>query len=138
MAETKKRFHSVEDDSDKVIVKKHIITDENGSPRVNGVGKGHIEDVEPTADDKLEVLICCRYLLAASLPYFLSQLFRKEAIYRRMIHYSRLNEASQKRISELEERKSTCEAGLAAMSACWMQVCCDLCVKCKILYFKAC
>ncbi|KAJ3910319.1 hypothetical protein F5879DRAFT_789750 [Lentinula edodes] len=103
MAETKKRFHSVEDDSDKVIVKKHIITDENGSPRVNGVGKGHIEDVEPTADDKLE-------------------LFRKEAIYRRMIHYSRLNEASQKRISELEERKSTCEAGLAAMSACWMQL----------------
>ncbi|KAJ4476997.1 hypothetical protein C8J55DRAFT_516353 [Lentinula edodes] len=103
MAETKKRFHSVEDDSDKVIVKKHIITDENGSPRVNGVGKGHIDDVEPTADDKLE-------------------LFRKEAIYRRMIHYSRLNEASQKRISELEERKSTCEAGLAAMSACWMQL----------------
>ncbi|KAJ3869772.1 hypothetical protein EV359DRAFT_29186 [Lentinula novae-zelandiae] len=103
MAETKKRFHSVEDDSDKAIVKKHIITDENGSPRVNGVGKGHIDDVEPTADDKLE-------------------LFRKEAIYRRMIHYSRLNEASQKRISELEERKSTCEAGLAAMSACWMQL----------------
>ncbi|KAJ3853747.1 hypothetical protein EV368DRAFT_38287 [Lentinula lateritia] len=103
MAETKKRFHSVEDDSDKVIVKKHIITDENGSPRINGVGKGHIDDVEPTADDKLE-------------------LFRKEAIYRRMIHYSRLNEASQKRISELEERKSTCEAGLAAMSACWMQL----------------
>ncbi|KAJ3936524.1 MAG: hypothetical protein NXY57DRAFT_985221 [Lentinula lateritia] len=103
MAETKKRFHSVEDDADKVIVKKHIITDENGSPRVNGVGKGHIDDVEPTADDKLE-------------------LFRKEAIYRRMIHYSRLNEASQKRISELEERKSTCEAGLAAMSACWMQL----------------
>ncbi|KAJ3803280.1 hypothetical protein GGU11DRAFT_671167 [Lentinula aff. detonsa] len=103
MAETRKRYHSVEDDSDKVVLKKHIISDENGSPKVNGVGQGHIDDVEPTADDKLE-------------------LFRKEAIYRRMVHYSRLNEASQKRISELEERKNTCEAGLAAMSACWMQL----------------
>ncbi|KAJ3748942.1 hypothetical protein DFH05DRAFT_1591193, partial [Lentinula detonsa] len=101
--ETRKRYHSVEDDSDKVVLKKHIISDENGSPKVNGVGQGHIDDVEPTADDKLE-------------------LFRKEAIYRRMVHYSRLNEASQKRISELEERKNTCEAGLAAMSACWMQL----------------
>ncbi|KAJ3759134.1 hypothetical protein EV360DRAFT_42489 [Lentinula raphanica] len=103
MAETKKRYHSVEDDSDILVVKKHIISDENGSPKVNGAAKGQIDDVEPTADDKLE-------------------LFRKEAIYRRMLHYSRLNEASQKRISELEERKNTCEAGLAAMSACWMQL----------------
>ncbi|KAJ3840279.1 hypothetical protein F5878DRAFT_675071, partial [Lentinula raphanica] len=101
--ETKKRYHSVEDDSDILVVKKHIISDENGSPKVNGAAKGQIDDVEPTADDKLE-------------------LFRKEAIYRRMLHYSRLNEASQKRISELEERKNTCEAGLAAMSACWMQL----------------
>ncbi|KAJ4483234.1 hypothetical protein J3R30DRAFT_3447116 [Lentinula aciculospora] len=103
MAETRKRFHSAESDSDTVILKKHIISDENGSPKVNGVGKGHIDDVEPTADDKLE-------------------LFRKEAIFRRMLHYSRLNEASQKRISELEERKNTCEAGLAAISACWIQL----------------
>ncbi|KAE9411274.1 BRE1-domain-containing protein [Gymnopus androsaceus JB14] len=99
--ETRKRSHSVEDD--KIILKKHIISDENGSPTVNGLGTGQNEEVDPTADDRLE-------------------LFRKEAIYRRMLHYSRQNERSQKRISELEERKNTCEAGLAAMSACWMQL----------------
>ncbi|KIK67228.1 hypothetical protein GYMLUDRAFT_858299 [Collybiopsis luxurians FD-317 M1] len=101
MAETRKRSHSVEDD--KVILKKHIISDQNGSPTVNGHSASQNEEIEPTADDKLE-------------------LFRKEAIYRRMLHYSRQNEASQRRISELEERKNTCEAGLAAMSACWMQL----------------
>ncbi|KAF9060655.1 hypothetical protein BDP27DRAFT_1236457 [Rhodocollybia butyracea] len=101
MSETRKRSHSVDDD--KVILKKHIISDDNGSPKVNGLGTGQNDDVEPTGDDKLE-------------------LFRKEAIYRRMLHYSRQSEASQKRISELEERKNTCEAGLAAMTACWMQL----------------
>lgn len=50
------------------------------------------------------------------------QLFRKEAIFRRMRHYSREYERSQDRIAELERRKSTCEAGLAAMTACWGQV----------------
>lgn len=50
------------------------------------------------------------------------QLFRKEAIYRRMKHYSKEHERSQTRIEELELRKSTCEAGLAAISACWAQV----------------
>ncbi|KAF5393233.1 hypothetical protein D9757_000741 [Collybiopsis confluens] len=101
MAETRKRSHSVEDD--KVFSKKHIISDTNGSPTVNGHNPPQNEDVEPTADDKLE-------------------LFRKEAIYRRMLHYSRQNEASQQRISELEARKNAREAGLAAMSACWTQL----------------
>ena len=50
------------------------------------------------------------------------QNFRKEAIYRRMLHYSRENQRSQIRITELERRKSECEAGLAAMAACWNQV----------------
>jgi hypothetical protein len=50
------------------------------------------------------------------------QLFRKEAIFRRMKHYSRENERCQLRISELERRKNTCEAGLAAVEACWTQV----------------
>ena len=40
-----------------------------------------------------------------------------------MKHYSREHERSQARIQELERRKSICEAGLAAMSACWAQVC---------------
>jgi len=39
-----------------------------------------------------------------------------------MKHYSRENERNQIRIDELERRKNTCEAGLAAMSACWAQV----------------
>jgi len=45
-----------------------------------------------------------------------------------MMHYSKEHERSKARIRELEQRKSTCEAGLAAMSACWAQVC--------VLFFK--
>ncbi|KAG7098761.1 hypothetical protein E1B28_000670 [Marasmius oreades] len=77
------------------------MTDENGAPHanVNGVVNQQ-EDLELSGRDKLE-------------------LFRKEAIYRRMKHYSRECEYNQARIAELEERKVTCEAGLAAMSACW-------------------
>ena len=48
--------------------------------------------------------------------------FRKEAIFRRMRHYSRENERSQARIAELERLKSTYEANLAVMGACWTQV----------------
>lgn len=50
------------------------------------------------------------------------QLFRKEAIYRRMKYYSREAERSQTRVAELERRFSTCQAGLAAFEACWAQV----------------
>jgi E3 ubiquitin-protein ligase BRE1 len=39
-----------------------------------------------------------------------------------MKHYSREHERSKAHIQELERRKSTCEAGLAAISACWTQV----------------
>lgn len=39
-----------------------------------------------------------------------------------MRHYSRENERSQARISELERLKSTYEASLAVMGACWTQV----------------
>lgn len=51
--ETRKRSHSVEDD--KIILKKHIVSDENGSPRVNGVSEGQNEEIDPAADDGLEV-----------------------------------------------------------------------------------
>jgi hypothetical protein len=50
------------------------------------------------------------------------QLFRKEAIFRRMKHYSREHERSQAQIAELEQRRNTCEAGMVAMAACWEQV----------------
>ena len=49
-------------------------------------------------------------------------MFRKEAIFRRMKYYSRESERCQSRITELERRKSRCEAGLTAMEACWAQV----------------
>lgn len=49
-------------------------------------------------------------------------MFRKEAIFRRMKHYSREGERCQSRITQLERQKSRCEAGLAAMETCWQQV----------------
>jgi E3 ubiquitin-protein ligase BRE1 len=52
----------------------------------------------------------------------LFQLFRKEAIFRRMKHYSREHERSQAQIAELEQRRTTCEAGMVAIAACWEQV----------------
>lgn len=39
-----------------------------------------------------------------------------------MRHYARENERSLARIAQLEQRKSTCEAGLVAIAACWEQV----------------
>ncbi|PFH53827.1 hypothetical protein AMATHDRAFT_136911 [Amanita thiersii Skay4041] len=96
--ESRKRAHSHEDDP--TTTKKHIISAANGSPRVNGAS------AEP---DELE--------LGKNL-----ESFRKEAIYRRMKHYFRENERSLARIAELERRKNTCEAGLAAISACWSQL----------------
>jgi E3 ubiquitin-protein ligase BRE1 len=67
---------------------------------VNGV----VSDTdEPKDDDNLE-------------------LFRKEAIFRRMKHYSRENGRSQAQIAELEQRKNTCEAGMVAIAACWEQL----------------
>ncbi|TFK44380.1 hypothetical protein BDQ12DRAFT_672875 [Crucibulum laeve] len=96
--ESKKRSHPDKDDS--AVSKKRIMTSANGSPCVNG--NVHNDEDEPNSDSL--------------------ELFRKEAIYRRMKHYCRENERNQNRIAELERRKSTCEAGLAAMSACWAQL----------------
>ncbi|KAG8734547.1 E3 ubiquitin-protein ligase bre1 [Ceratobasidium sp. 423] len=48
--------------------------------------------------------------------------FRKEALYRRMRHYARELERTQATASELEKRKNVCEAGMAAMEACWNQL----------------
>ncbi|CUA66878.1 E3 ubiquitin-protein ligase BRE1 [Rhizoctonia solani] len=48
--------------------------------------------------------------------------FRKEAVYRRMKHYARELERTQAVADELEKRKNTCEAGMAAMEACWNQL----------------
>ena len=83
-------------------------------------------DEEPRDQDNLEVDFIP--FLSRALPVLIQfvapfQQFRKEAIFRRMRHYSRENERSQARISELEHLKSTYEASLAVMGACWTQVC---------------
>ncbi|EKM54415.1 uncharacterized protein PHACADRAFT_258246 [Phanerochaete carnosa HHB-10118-sp] len=50
------------------------------------------------------------------------EMFRKDAIYRRMKHYSRENDRRQVKIAELERRRNTTEAALAALEATWAQV----------------
>ncbi|KAF8628901.1 hypothetical protein AX15_003682 [Amanita polypyramis BW_CC] len=98
LMESRKRAHSHEDEP--AATKKRIVAAANGSPHVNGTS------VEPEELD-----------LGRNL-----ESFRKEAIYRRMKHYCRENERNLARITELERRKNTCEAGLAAISACWSQL----------------
>ncbi|TFL01551.1 BRE1-domain-containing protein [Pterulicium gracile] len=95
----RKRSRSIEPDT--VAHKKPNLAAEP-SP-MNGVVSESRGNDEPNAHSTLEV-------------------FRKEAIYRRMRHYARENERQDSRIAELERRKTTCEAGLAAMSACWAQL----------------
>ncbi|KAH9485124.1 E3 ubiquitin-protein ligase BRE1 [Psilocybe cubensis] len=87
------------DEEDPIVTKKRILTGANGSPLVNGAP----EQEENSFGEKLE-------------------LYRKEAIYRRMKHYSKEHERSKVIIQQLERRKTTCEAGLAAISACWAQL----------------
>ncbi|KAF5351869.1 hypothetical protein D9756_007572 [Leucocoprinus leucothites] len=96
--ESRKRPHADEED-DLLSSKKRAMASGSGSPQSNGLN--HNSD-EPTLDN-------------------LEQ-FRKEAIYRRMRHYSAENERNQIRIAELERRKNTCEAGYAAIVACWTQL----------------
>ncbi|KAG8213579.1 BRE1 E3 ubiquitin ligase-domain-containing protein [Butyriboletus roseoflavus] len=84
--------------------KKRIVTSPGLGASPHSIANGTFDAVqEPTADDQLE-------------------LFRKDALFRRMRHYARENEKSQARIAQLEQRKSTCEAGLVAIAACWEQL----------------
>ncbi|KAI0093033.1 BRE1-domain-containing protein [Irpex rosettiformis] len=88
------------DDADVLQSKKRAVSDSrDSSVPVNGVPDSN----EPKDSDSLE-------------------LFRKDAIYRQMKHYSRENDRSLAKIAELERRRNTCEAGLAALEACWAQL----------------
>ncbi|KAI0733141.1 BRE1-domain-containing protein [Fomitopsis betulina] len=99
MAETKKRPHA--DDVEQSLPKKRAVSEDKPSASpVNGLAS-HLD--EPKDGDNLEM-------------------FRKDAIYRRMKHYSREYERSEARVAELERRRSSCEAGLAALEACWTQI----------------
>ncbi|PPR05855.1 hypothetical protein CVT26_010135 [Gymnopilus dilepis] len=93
------RKRPLAEDAESTVAKKRILTGANGSPQVNGIA----ENDEDGFGEKLEA-------------------YRKEAIYRRMKHYSREHERSQARVQELERYKAHCEAGLAAMTACWSQL----------------
>jgi E3 ubiquitin-protein ligase BRE1 len=115
--ESKKRPHAPENDVS--VAKKRILSGANGAPYVNG----SVPEIEEPSDlDNLEVFFAFSFPGATNFVLIASQMFRKEAIFRRMKHYSREHERSQSRIAELERRKNTCEAGLAAMAACWTQV----------------
>lgn len=98
--ESRKRPHM--DDGDvSVAAKKRVLTGSNGTPHVNST-------TDQTEDEQI---------FNAELENF-----RKEAIYRRMKYYSRENERNVARIQDLERRKTSCEAGVAAISACWSQL----------------
>ncbi|KIY74431.1 hypothetical protein CYLTODRAFT_484742 [Cylindrobasidium torrendii FP15055 ss-10] len=94
---SRKRSH--DEDNGPATAKRRNVSTTNGSPAINGDS----DQDEPVVDENLE-------------------LFRKEAIYRKMKHYSRELGRSQNRVEQLELRKNTCEAGLAAISACWSQL----------------
>ncbi|KAI0001315.1 BRE1-domain-containing protein [Russula compacta] len=99
---SRKRSHIA--DSEPLPSKKRAVSVNGTAVLVNGnVHPTTAPDEEPRDQDSLEQ-------------------FRKEAIFRRMRHYSRENERSQARISELERLKSTYEASLAVMGACWTQL----------------
>ncbi|KAG2079213.1 BRE1-domain-containing protein [Suillus decipiens] len=100
MLESRKR--PFPDDGEVAQAKKRVFTSTSGSPEVNGLSANYDAE-EPTDNHQLE-------------------LFRKEAIFRRMKHYSRENERNQARIAQLEQRRSSCEAGLVAIAACWKQL----------------
>ncbi|KAI9060257.1 BRE1-domain-containing protein [Trametes sanguinea] len=97
--ESRKRPHG--DDGESSRPKKRAVSDDRASPSHPNGTTSHSD--EPKETDNVE-------------------LFRKEAIYRRMKHYSREAERSQARVAELERRRTQCEAGLAALEACWTQI----------------
>ncbi|OSD06800.1 hypothetical protein PYCCODRAFT_765112 [Trametes coccinea BRFM310] len=97
--ESRKRPHG--DDGESSRPKKRAVSDDRASPSHPNGTTSHSD--EPKETDNVE-------------------LFRKEAIYRRMKQYSREAERSQARVAELERRRTQCEAGLAALEACWTQI----------------
>lgn len=125
MQEVHSKKRPLLDDSEPLPSKKRAVSVNSTTVLVNGsVLPPAAVDEEPRDQDNLEVDSIPSSLASPVLTRFAAsfQQFRKEAIFRRMRHYSRENERSQARISELEHLKSTYEASLAVMGACWTQV----------------
>jgi E3 ubiquitin-protein ligase BRE1 len=121
---SRKRPHL--NDSEPLPSKKRAVSVNSTTVLVNGsVLPTAAADEEPRDQDSLEVDSMISFFELHVLTRFAApfQQFRKEAIFRRMRHYSRENERSRFRISELEHLKSTYEGSLAVMGACWTQVC---------------
>jgi E3 ubiquitin-protein ligase BRE1 len=131
MLETKKRPFT--DEQEMGIAKKRAVASITDSPiPVNGKLDSGREELNA---DNIEVRFQCVVLLHicsydgfSSAPF---QSFRKEAIFRRMKHYSRENERAQDTITELEKRRHALEANVAAIGACWEKVyLCSVCNSC--------
>ncbi|KZV81614.1 hypothetical protein EXIGLDRAFT_844460 [Exidia glandulosa HHB12029] len=101
MMESRKRPGSpVEDPS---AHKKRAIASATDDPtHTNGV-EAAADDAELAEDSNLE-------------------LFRKEAIFRRMRHYAREHERGRRRVEELEAAQETYLAGMQAIETCWNQL----------------
>ncbi|KAL1728810.1 hypothetical protein EV714DRAFT_214338 [Schizophyllum commune] len=99
-----RKRHLTDNDEGPGVVKKRIVEGPNGAPHVNGSTVDYDpDDRQEKQENDLET-------------------FRKEALYRRMKHYSREHERAQQRIANLERGRSRAEAGVAAICACWSQV----------------
>ncbi|KDQ21297.1 hypothetical protein BOTBODRAFT_122988 [Botryobasidium botryosum FD-172 SS1] len=96
------RKRSADDNGSSSVSKKRILASANGSPAPSTSVISSAAD-EPREGDSLE-------------------LFRKEAIYRRMRYYARESERYQEEVDGLNRRRATCEAGIAAIEACWNQL----------------
>ncbi|EJD35307.1 hypothetical protein AURDEDRAFT_188795 [Auricularia subglabra TFB-10046 SS5] len=100
MMESRKRPGSPAEDP--TASKKRALMSATGAPvHVNGVDD--TEQAEPSEDSNLE-------------------LFRKEAIYRRMRHYAREHERGRRRIEQLEAARETYQASMLAIETCWNQL----------------
>ena len=119
--ESRKRPHM--DDGDvSVAAKKRVLTGSNGTPHVNSTTDQTEDEQIFNAELEVSVRDHTLFLFGITSLSYRTQNFRKEAIYRRMKYYSRENERNVARIQDLERRKTSCEAGVAAISACWSQV----------------
>ncbi|KAL1743369.1 hypothetical protein HDZ31DRAFT_65099 [Schizophyllum fasciatum] len=99
-----RKRHLADNDDGPGAIKKRIVEGPNGAPHVNGSAVEYDpDDRQQRQEDDLET-------------------FRKEALYRRMKHYSREHDRAQQRIAQLERSRSLSEAGVAAISACWSQL----------------
>ncbi|KAG8818877.1 hypothetical protein FRC17_010676, partial [Serendipita sp. 399] len=97
MESSRKRPHETDGP---VSIKKRALASSNDTPVTPGPPSGDTED------ERLQEL----------------ENFRKEAIYRRMLHYSREVERSQQVVEKLQSKTLSYEAALVAIETCWDQL----------------